>query len=104
MKKRKDDNRISLNETKFRKDQEELNVTSKKLEELQKKAATLTVVNAPADMPRVNLDTASVAKNKDWLTRLSKDIYISETVNVINDLAKSDMKVNLGKNEIRNSY
>lgn len=97
MKKKKDDNRISLNEVKYKKEQEELNVTSKKLEELQKKATLLEMTNAPQDMARINLDSASITKNKDWLTRLSKDIYISETVNVINDLAKADMKVGVGK-------
>ncbi len=96
MKKKKDNNKVPLNEVKYREYQDELNATSKKLEELQKKALTLDMTNAPADMNRINLDSASITKNKEWLKNLSKDIYISETVNIINDMPKSGMKVNMG--------
>ncbi len=96
MKKKKDDNRVSLNEVKFKKEQEQLNATSKKLEELQKKATVLDMANAPADLERINMDSASVTKNKEWLKNLSKDIYISETVHILNDINKSGMKVSLG--------
>ncbi len=96
MKKKKDDNRVSLNEVEFRKEQEELNATSKKLEEIQKKAIVLEMANAPADLKRINADSSAITKNRDWLKFLSKDIYISETVNIINDLPKGTMKVSLG--------
>ncbi len=96
MKKRKDDNRISLNETKYKKEQDDLNATSKKIEELQKKAVLLDVTNIRADLKRINLDSVSIAKNKDWLKNISKDIYISETVNVINDMYKPDTKLTMG--------
>ena len=96
IKKKRDDNRISLNEKEYKREQEEINATSKKLEELQKNAVTLDMINAPADLARINIDTASVSKNKDWLKALSKDIYIAETVNIINDMKKSNMKMNLG--------
>ncbi len=95
IKKKKDDNEVSLNETKFRKEQEELNATSKKIEELQKKATTLDVVNIPADIADAKTDSVSVKKNTDWLKAKSKDIYISETVNIVDDLEKSEMKMNL---------
>ena len=96
LKKKKDDNKVSLNEAEYRKEQEELNATSKKLDELQKKATVLEMDNAPADLTHINADSASMTKNKDWLKLLSKDIYISETVNIINDIPKSVMKVNMG--------
>ena len=73
-----------------------MNATSKKIEELQKKAVVLDMANAPADLPKVNLDSTSVTKNKEWLKNLSKDIYISETVNIINDMQKQEMKVTMG--------
>ena len=96
IKKKRDDNKVSLNEKEYKKEQEEINATSKKLEELQKNAVTLEMVNAPADLQRINSDTAYVAKNKDWLKMLSKDIYIAETVNIINDMKKSTIKMNMG--------
>lgn len=96
IKKRRDDNRVSLNEKEYRKEQDEINATSKKLEELQKNAKTLELTNAPADLERINSDTASVSKNKEWLKAISKDIYVAETVNILNDMKKSSMRMNLG--------
>lgn len=96
IRKKRDDNRVSLNEEKYKKEQEEINATSKKLEELQKNASPLEMTNAPADMAKINIDSASVAKNKEWLKALGKDIYIAETVNILQDLKKSSMKMNIG--------
>ncbi len=97
-KKKMDDNTVSLNEAQYRKEQEETNTINKQLEELQKKATDLNVANLAADKERVNLDSATTTRNKEWLKRVSKDIYISETVNILGDLSKSGMKVTVGKN------
>ncbi len=97
IRKKRDDNRVSLNEKQFRKEQEEINATSKKIDSLQKNATQLEIANAPADLPKINVDSSSIAKNQEWLKALGKDIYIAETVNVLNDIRKSDMKMTLGK-------
>jgi carboxyl-terminal processing protease len=96
LKKKKDDSQTSLNEVQYRKEQDDLNATSKKLEELQKKAVLLEVTSPAADLARMGSDTAAVAKNNEWLKAKSKDIYISETVNIVNDMAKGQMKMNMG--------
>jgi len=96
IKKKRDDNKVSLNEVQFKKEQEEINATSKKLEELQKNSVQLDMANAPADLEKVNVDSTSIAKNKEWLKALGKDIYIAETVNIINDIRKGDMTVTMG--------
>ncbi len=90
--KRKEDNIVSLNEVKYKKDQEKVNAMSKKLEALQKDAEKLIMGNLDADMEKINLDSASVAKNKEWLKRLSEDVYIGETVNIMTDLIKQNAK------------
>ena len=96
VKKTRDENRVSLNEAEYRKEQETINATSKKLEELQKKAVTLEMANPPADMSKINEDSVSITKNADWLKSISKDIYVSETVNIIDDMAKNNMKLDMG--------
>jgi carboxyl-terminal processing protease len=98
-KKRRDNNVVSLKEDKFRKDQEEINEKSKKLEDLQKKAVLLDLTNPAEDLAKINVDSTSAAKNKEWLKNLSKDIYITETVNILKDLKKSGMTMNLGGKE-----
>ncbi len=95
LKKQEEDNTVSLNEQKFRKEQDDINATSKKLEDLQKKTTAFEFSNPKDDLTRVNADSASIAKNKEWLKALGKDIYISETVNIVDDMMKSEMKVNM---------
>ena len=95
-KRKRDDNTVSLNEVKYKKEQDETNAKSKKLDDLMKNNILLDMTNPPADMNKINIDSASVAKNAEWLKNISKDIYISETVNIIKDLSKAGMKVNIG--------
>jgi len=96
LKKKSEDKTVSLNEVKYKKEQEEINERSKKLDELLKNAVTLEMANPQADMEKINEDSTSIKKNKEWLKNKSKDIYISETVNIINDLAKQNMQLNIG--------
>jgi len=96
LKKQRDDNVYSLNEAEYRKEMEEANATSKKMEELEKNASMLSIVNPKEDMARINLDSSTIAKNTEWLKNLKKDIYLAETVNILADLSKQSMKVNMG--------
>lgn len=82
-----------LNETAFRKEQDEANATSKKMEELEKKATTLSIINIKDDLSAINRDSTTITKNKEWIKNLSKDIYLSETVNIINDLIKQQTSI-----------
>jgi carboxyl-terminal processing protease len=96
LKAKEKDNTASLNEMTYRKEQDEATALNKKLEDLQGKATPLPVVNPKDDLTRINADSSSVTKNATWLKNLQKDIYISETVNIINDMAKSTTKVTMG--------
>jgi carboxyl-terminal processing protease len=93
---KEDDDSYPLNEVAYRKELDESAATSKKLEELEKKGTPLAVTNPREDMMHINADSTTVAKNKNWIKNLQKDIYISETVNIINDMAKPAVKVNMG--------
>jgi carboxyl-terminal processing protease len=95
LKARESDNSYVLNEVAYRKELDEASALSKKLDDLQKKASSIPVVNLKEDLTRINADSASVTKNKNWLKNLQKDIYIAEAVNIVNDMTKS-AKVNIG--------
>lgn len=95
MKEKESDNVYPLNEKAFRKELEQATANSKKMEDLEKKAAPLNISNLKADAGYVSRDSNTVSRNEAWLKLLKKDIYLSETVNVINDLYKNSMKVNL---------
>lgn len=93
-KKKMDDKTISLNEKQYRKEQEEVNAISKKLDSLGKKGTNLEVMNIPSERKDIEIDSAATSRNKEWLKNVGKDIYITETVNIINDLAKYGLKAN----------
>jgi len=93
LKSKENDHYYQLNEKKYRKELDDASAISKKMEELEKKASPLTIVNPKEDMAKINMDSSSVARNNDWLKNIKKDIYISETVNIIHDMNKSTMKL-----------
>lgn len=96
LKKQEEDNTYSLNEAAYRKELAEANETSRKLEELEKKDTQLNITNLKEDVAKMNQDSMLINRNNDWIKALKKDIYLSETVNIINDMAKQTMKVNMG--------
>lgn len=98
-KKKMEEKVVVLNEKQYRKEQESLKSLTKRLDEMQKKATLLEIVNPRADMSKVNIDSATMTKNKDWLKNVSKDIYIAESVNILNDLAKGSMSVQMDGNK-----
>lgn len=96
LKARENDNSYPLNEVAYKKELDEASALSKKLEELEKKGTPIAVVNPKEDLSRINADTTSVTKNKNWIKNLQRDIYIAEAVNVINDMVKAGTKVEMG--------
>ncbi len=76
-----------LSEVAYRSDLKENNALSRQLEEIEKAGHPLKIYNLKADEAKINLDTTTVAKNKAFLKLLQKDIYLSEAVNIMNDLA-----------------
>lgn len=77
--------------------QKKSNELNKKLDALDSIGNGITVVNLKADLPTINLDTSSVAKNKNWLKSLRRDIYLNETSKVLNDWINYDDKTKLKK-------
>jgi carboxyl-terminal processing protease len=93
LKLQQDNNIVSLNEIKFVAKQKESEALSKKLEELDKISSPVNVMNLKSDLAKVNIDTTSKAKNADWLKALKKDVYISETANVLHEWISSSARV-----------
>jgi carboxyl-terminal processing protease len=93
IKRQRDDNTVPLNENKYIAKIQEAKDLSAKLDELDSLATGLKIVNAQADLPKINLDTASVAKNENWLKALKKDVYVAEATNVLGDWIKGTVKV-----------
>jgi len=68
------------------------------MEEIEKKSTQLDVENVKEDLAKINRDTTSVTKNNEWIKNLKKDVYLAETVNIVNDMIKQQSHVSMGAN------
>jgi carboxyl-terminal processing protease len=41
------------------------------------------------------MDSTTINKNNEWLKNLKKDIYLAETINIMNDMMRSTAKVDM---------
>lgn len=80
------DKEYSLNLNKFRADQKKVRATFKQLDSLTKLAINLNVSNPTPDSVALAGDKDKVEKNKQWLQKVGNDIYIDETVKVLNNM------------------
>ena len=76
----------SLNIVKYKEDQKEVKAMYKQMDDLLKLPKDLAVQNAAADTMDINSAKEKAEKNKQWLKRVSGDIYIDETVKVMNSM------------------
>ena len=90
------DKEYSLNSTKFKQEKKQLNATYKVLDSLFKLQKELVVKNSAADALPVDAAKDKVEKNNTWLKRLSNDIYIDESVKIMQNMIaqRSTAKVN----------
>ena len=90
------DKEYSLNISKYKEEQKELKDVVKQIETLYKLEKPMEIQNMTADVPAINTDKDKIDKNKQWLKVRSDDIYIDESVKVLNkmitqnNLAKSN--------------
>lgn len=76
----------SLNINKYKEEQKQLKAVYKELDESYKLAHQMDVKNIPADTVAINAAKEKAEKNAQWLKRVSNDIYIDETVKVMNNM------------------
>lgn len=90
------DRSYSLNINQYKQDQKQLKDVIKQIEDLYKLKTPLNIQNVQQDVADIQADTDKVAKNKQWLKIRGEDIYIDQTVKVVNkmiaqnNLAKSN--------------
>ena len=85
LKKQKDDTMVSLNFDKYVAEQKAYKEEAKKMEALDKEIEGLEVVALKADAFPES-DTVKVNKHKDWYKAIKKDIYLNETVLIMNEM------------------
>ncbi len=86
VKKKKEDTRYNLNLAKFREDQKNLREQNKKYEDLRKEIKGFNATLLPEDRGRLSKDTARLGRETRWAENVSKDLYIYEASNILNDM------------------
>ena len=78
------DREYNLNIVKYKQDQKELKAVYKQLEDLYKLPKTMDVKNMDTDTLAINAAKDKVDRNKQFIKRIGNDIYIDESVKVLN--------------------
>jgi len=80
------DKEYSLNLNKFRTEQKKTRAVFQQLDSLSKLAVNLNVTSPAPDAVAIADDKDKTEKNKQWLQKVSNDIYVDETVKVLNNM------------------
>ena len=81
------DRSYSLSLKKYRDELNQLKATAKQLDSLTKLKVDLNVTNAKEDIATTQAaDKDKTERNKQWLKRVSSDIYIGETIKVMDNM------------------
>ncbi len=86
----KADKEYSLNLKQYDADQKELRGIYKQLEEAYKLPKPLTVQNVAADTVDINSTKEKAGRNKEFVKRVGQDIYIDESVRILNKMIVND--------------
>ncbi|MEO5681495.1 MAG: carboxy terminal-processing peptidase [Chitinophagaceae bacterium] len=98
---KENDKVYSLNMDKFRDEKKKVTATYKQLETLNKLPKELTVTALQEDVTKYANDKDKDDRFKAWLKILRNDLYLDETVNVMNDMVNQhNMALNQGAKKL----
>jgi carboxyl-terminal processing protease len=96
----KNDQAFPLNLAKYQAQQKDLKVVYKSLDSLYKLPVELKVKNTDADAAKIGTDKEKTEKSKQFVNKIKSDIYIDETVKVLNNMIRQN---NLALNNAGNT-
>ncbi len=96
---RKEDNTISLNYTSYKKELADIEAQTKKFKDIEKFKNNLTFTSLPYELELMAKDELLKEKRDRWHAELVKDVYMTETLNVINDLTSKNSSTALVKDK-----
>ena len=84
-KKLRDETEYSLNIDTYRVRTNERNEQSKQFKNMFHKIEGLTIMNPPEDTAYIHADSSRIARNDAWMKNVSKDVYIDESISILQD-------------------
>lgn len=94
---RKEDNTISLNYEAYKKELSEIESQTKKFKSIEKFKSSLKFTSLPYELDLIAKDELLKEKRERWHAELVKDVYMSETLNVLTDLTVDGANIPLVK-------
>ncbi|OIP00463.1 MAG: hypothetical protein AUJ98_07935 [Bacteroidetes bacterium CG2_30_33_31] len=85
----RDETLINLKLSNFRAEQKKLKIENDKYSKLMTDTNAVKVIPLRADMQFIEKDSSQLESSKRWYKNLSKDIYLRETINVVNGIIES---------------
>ena len=82
------DKEYSLNLEKYRAEQKQIKASLKQIDEINKTLPELELAMIPTDEQKLSADNDKLERRKQWIKNLGKDIYLNESVNVMNDMIR----------------
>jgi carboxyl-terminal processing protease len=89
----------SLNLLTYKSEQKSNTAALKKYDAVNDKVKELSIINIKSDIEKFGGDSSKIARNKDWIKVRTKDIYLDEAVNVMNDLIVQSLPKMQRKNQ-----
>ncbi|OGS82052.1 MAG: tail-specific protease [Flavobacteria bacterium RIFCSPLOWO2_12_FULL_31_7] len=96
---RKEDNTISLNYSSYKKELAEIEAQTKKFKAIEKFKNNLVFTSLPYELELMAKDELLKEKRDRWHAELVKDVYMTETLNVLNDLTSKDINTTIVKGQ-----
>lgn len=90
------DNQTPLNIKKYRQQVDQIKALSKRLENLSKLNHEFPVQNIPADSLALGNDSGKIVKNTQFIKRVGDDIYINQTVKVVDKMIDEEQLAQTG--------
>lgn len=90
---RKEDNSISLNYAAYKKEIADIESQTKKFKSIEKYKNNLNFTSLPYELELMANDELLKEKRERWHAELVKDIYMTETLNVLTDLTVLDTNI-----------
>ncbi|WP_353169414.1 carboxy terminal-processing peptidase [Flavobacterium sp.] len=94
---RKEDNTISINYASYKKEIADIELQTKKFKTIEKFKNNLNFTSLPYELDLMATDELLKEKRERWHAELVKDVYMTETLNVLTDLTSDDIKATLVK-------
>jgi len=86
LKKSRDETLVSLNIKKYKEEQSKREKLNKRFKNADKRISSLEFYILKQDSINIYSDTIKTKKAKRWMKNLKKDIYLEESVNILNDM------------------